>query len=217
MLNTLVLRFTSTTLISDFRFGPAKFWTSDIAFELSGICIRTVEANRGIDYWKTGQASYPSFAEYSEPPYEHYGYKDTRKTYRAYLPFGSQFNRMRLRNYTGVASVADTRAICVAPNITNLNSSLKPLAHIMDDNTDVITMYGELALNDKYPGLRNANKTGGKSSSFNCSIQLPNYVTSSIFPWAAVYWIYVHPQKSQMSPYKLPKKKPQQPCSRGSC
>ena len=193
VLNTLVLQFTSTILISDFRFGPAKFSTSDIAFELSGNRIQTVEKYRGIDYWKTGPASYPSFAEYSEPPYEHNGYKDTGKTYRAYLPFGSQFNRTRLRNYMGVASIADTRAICVAPNITNLISFFEPSAYLMDDKIDVITMYGELAWNDKYPGLQSANKTWGGSSTFNCSIPLPNYMTTSIFPWVAVCWISTSP------------------------
>ncbi|KAK0706111.1 hypothetical protein B0T26DRAFT_679836 [Lasiosphaeria miniovina] len=70
--------------------------------------------------WLRSPARYPTFAEYSEPPYAADGVLDTGVTLRAFLPFSGAGNRQLLQSYTGTATVLDARVTCQRPRFSNL-------------------------------------------------------------------------------------------------
>src|SRR5262249_35666355 len=72
---------------------------------------------QGNDLWTAKPASYPAFAEYSEPPEKSSDLVDTGLTWRALLPFWQPQERTLLRSYEGMAAVLSLRTACVKPSI----------------------------------------------------------------------------------------------------
>jgi len=65
-------------------------------------------------------AFYPTFAEYSEPgTNEDPAVVDTGPVLRAFLPLREQQPRFNIADYKGVATVLDSRVVCVRPEIEN--------------------------------------------------------------------------------------------------
>jgi hypothetical protein len=66
-------------------------------------------------YLFTGPSIYPAFAEYAEPPdlEETDGVLDTRLSIRAFLPLASQATRCNVQNYSGMATLIDSRILCL--------------------------------------------------------------------------------------------------------
>ena len=72
------------------------------------------------NYWNVKAPFFPTFAEYREKASElPEGVSDTGLTLRAYLPIADQASRFILRNYSGKATVIDTRVICMRPEWSN--------------------------------------------------------------------------------------------------
>ncbi|KAF3929134.1 hypothetical protein ABW20_dc0110569 [Dactylellina cionopaga] len=72
----------------------------------------------GVDPWVTGVQYFPRFAEYSRgPPVISENFYDTGHIYRALLPVRSSDQRSTIRNYTGPATVINSRVICVRPKL----------------------------------------------------------------------------------------------------
>jgi len=113
-------QFTSTILLLDFK--PNKIagevQRRDIAFGLRiANNSQSPSSQGGNNFWQTTPSTYPRFAELAERPVLAEGISDTGSTLRAYVPFGSEIDRGNLRNYSGVATVQETRVVCVRPNI----------------------------------------------------------------------------------------------------
>lgn len=65
-------------------------------------------------------AFYPAFAEYSEPrTNEDLAAVCTGPVLRAFLPLGEQQSRFKIGDYQGVATVLDSRVVCVRPEVEN--------------------------------------------------------------------------------------------------
>lgn len=67
--------------------------------------------------WLRRAAAYPTFAEYSEPPGEEDGIKDTDVTLRAFLPYSSAQMREETFEYEGRTIVLDARVTCQVPDL----------------------------------------------------------------------------------------------------
>lgn len=65
--------------------------------------------------WSKKPSFYPTFAEYSEPPYEEEGMSDTGVTLRAFLPFVAAQDRHVIQKFVGRTTVLDSRVTCQVP------------------------------------------------------------------------------------------------------
>ena len=80
--------------------------------------------------WSRKASVYPTFAEYSEPPFIEDGVSDTGLTLRALLPYSSAQDREDTYSYNGRTTVLDSRVTCQLPNLegeavqADLDSSL---------------------------------------------------------------------------------------------
>ena len=67
--------------------------------------------------WSRKASLYPTFAEYSEPPFIEDGVSDTGLTLRAFLPYSSAQDREDTYEYNGRTTVLDSRVTCQLPNL----------------------------------------------------------------------------------------------------
>ena len=67
--------------------------------------------------WSRKASVYPTFAEYSEPPFLEDGVSDTGLTLRAFLPYSSAQDREDTYRYNGRTTVLDSRVTCQLPNL----------------------------------------------------------------------------------------------------
>lgn len=67
--------------------------------------------------WSRPAALYPTFAEYSEPPFIENGISDTGLTLRAFLPYPSAQDRENTYMYNGPTTVLDSRVTCQLPDL----------------------------------------------------------------------------------------------------
>ena len=115
------IQLTSTALLSDLKpsLVPGNFQSFQLPFRLT-------ETYGDGDYSRTAGAEllssnkppfYPMFAEYSENPFLGEGVVDTGMAIRALLPLPSEQTRSLVRNYTGPATLFDSRVTCMRPSI----------------------------------------------------------------------------------------------------
>ena len=67
--------------------------------------------------WSRKASVYPTFAEYSEPPFVEDGVSDTGLTLRAFLPYSSAQDRENTYKYNGRTTVLDSRVTCQLSNL----------------------------------------------------------------------------------------------------
>ncbi|KAF2125974.1 hypothetical protein P153DRAFT_399452 [Dothidotthia symphoricarpi CBS 119687] len=185
VLNAFALQFTSTLLLTDFDYSPILFEPYDIPVPF-GLKFDTPSGDttpyQGVDFWHTGPASYPQFAEYSEAGSQSEGFVDTGKSYRGFLPIREPEVRAALRNYTGAMTVVDTRVVCVKPTVSSLTVS----------NWITTTVSGVLRWEDTHPPLKQNDATGygfntDSGYSFNCTLPIHDSETGTGKPielWA---------------------------------
>ncbi|KAK5659442.1 hypothetical protein OQA88_643 [Cercophora sp. LCS_1] len=91
--------------------------------------------------WSRGPAFYPTFAEYSEPPFEAEGVVDTGLTLRAFIPFRATQDRETLRSYSSYTTIMDARVTCQVPAFINLtaDTSLSRSDNVVFINGSVTT------------------------------------------------------------------------------
>ncbi|KAL9596021.1 MAG: hypothetical protein Q9219_006072 [cf. Caloplaca sp. 3 TL-2023] len=118
---SLLTEFTSTALLSDLKQSllPAHPSSSTITTNF------VYDENGTIPYlsrgtvWTKKPPFYPTFAEYHEdPPDQPEDRVDTGLTLRAFLPIQSQQERSMLRDFSGRATVLDSRVQCIRPQLT---------------------------------------------------------------------------------------------------
>jgi hypothetical protein len=112
-LTTLLLQFTSTVLLSDFRPGtiPGDVETQNLTFS------KSAGTEGDTNLWTSTPQSYAMFAEVPGPSYlTQDGVSDTGTTTRALIPLAQQ-SRSLLRTYDGPATVFDSRVVCVRPSV----------------------------------------------------------------------------------------------------
>lgn len=129
LITTLLSQLTSTALLSDLRPGlvPGNSQHIQLPFRLNETYTQdSSDTDEYEELWSSKPPFYPVFAEYSEPPtpYQDDSISDTGTILRAMLPLASEQDRTLIQNYTGPATVFDSRVICMRPqiNITGIES-----------------------------------------------------------------------------------------------
>jgi hypothetical protein len=132
-LTTILLQFSSTILVSDLGLGPlpGRQYKEDVFydFEYNETPITGPGLLMMTDYplqmrqstWLQSPPTFPNFAEYREKVPVAEGVDDTGVLLRAFIPFPQASKRETLRNYSGKASVLDSRVSCQAPILADLN------------------------------------------------------------------------------------------------
>jgi hypothetical protein len=115
-LTTMLSQFTSTLLLSDLKLSmiPGAIESQNIFYAKPGQTDEQFSSDTRL--W-TSRPQYPIFAEYPGVPMTENGISDTGMTMRALLPLASAESRSLLRNYSGPATVFDSRVVCVRPSV----------------------------------------------------------------------------------------------------
>ncbi|KAK4449742.1 hypothetical protein QBC34DRAFT_379803 [Podospora aff. communis PSN243] len=81
-----------------------------------------------------GPDGFPAFAEYAEPARADTGdgIRDTGPSLRAFLPISTRSMREATLSYEGIATMLDTRVVCVRPNIGNLRILSPSKGHLLN-------------------------------------------------------------------------------------
>ena len=169
----LVLHFTSTILLSDFTLVALESGIGsahDTAYGLSDGM--RLNISRGeVDYSGANIGVIPVFAESTETPVTlRPGIDDTGGAIRAFLPFSQPSEGGDVARYDGMATLVDSRVVCVAPNVENITyvstgpstSPSSPAQRILGSVAIEATGDGDLEL-----GSGNAGGLG-----VDCALQL---------------------------------------------
>lgn len=125
-LTTLTLQFTSTLLVEDLGIGPLiapAYETSSFgALSWESIDILAGRRQSETAYWTQYLQNFPTFAEHQEDiPFTNLAssdaVSDTGLTLRAFVPFANETNRTSIQSFAGVATVEDSRVICIRPQM----------------------------------------------------------------------------------------------------
>ncbi|MCJ1231672.1 Mitochondrial outer membrane protein iml2 [Toensbergia leucococca] len=121
VITTFLTQFTSTTLLSDLNPGtiPGHNSTSTVATNFRYDANGSIPLIARGTVWTKKPPFYPTFAEYHEvPSAPQPDNSDTGLTLRAFLPLSGQDTRSMLRNFSGLATVLDSRVQCMRPQLS---------------------------------------------------------------------------------------------------
>lgn len=143
---TTLLQFTSTLLATDLGYGDL-ITLRQSSLRASGISLDNyfrVMRDSYVDFWAAQPPDFPTFAELIESaPDEKVidGVRDTGTTIRAFLPIINSTMRTSIEHFDGVATILDSRVVCVRPTVHPslsigysqdlgyiLNGTLRPVA-----------------------------------------------------------------------------------------
>lgn len=119
VITSTLAQFTSTTLLADLKPGTVPGYSSadTTATNFQAINGSIPFISRGT-VWTKKPPFYPTFAEYHENPSDaQEDRSDTGLTLRAFLPLSGQEARSSLRNFSGLATVLDSRVQCLRPQL----------------------------------------------------------------------------------------------------
>ncbi len=169
-ITTTLSQFSSTSLLSDVRIGTVTGFPQTLTMP-SGMnqnfgLKQSIMSLQHIapDYWLTKPPSYPTFAEYSEPPIVADDVADTGVKLRALLPVEPAGLPLPLHSFSGNATVFDARVTCIRPVIQGA------VLHVTTNGTN-FTFYNLVGnvLPNRAVGnvIPNVNNTG---TPFNCTL-----------------------------------------------
>lgn len=169
-------QFTSTILLSDFALAIVQgqyndTWMAPFGISTSGE-LNPNYFGYAVDLWRSRPVTWSRFAEYTEQPETGNGFDDTGTTIRAFLPISNQTTRETLRQYTGPATLIDSRVVCTSPGVL-LNSQsidVPNTSESADESKDVLTLWGNLTFDNSYPAVWTANPT--RNVSFYCAVPI---------------------------------------------
>lgn len=154
---SLLSEFTSTTLLSDLKQGTTPGHSSSSTAATNFV----YDTNGSIPFvsrgtvWTKKPPFYPAFAEYHQDladlPADTI---DTGLSLRAFLPIQTQEQRSMLRNFSGRATVVDSRVRCVRPQLT------MEKGHYAAE--PVLGLSGQITV------------TPGQGTTFSCVLPFPN-------------------------------------------
>ena len=162
LITSTLLQFASTALLSDLATSVVA-GSAESRILRYGINYTTANPSSlySVDLWSTKPPSYPSFSEYSEDRFVDDTVFDTGVTLRALLPIASERARSFLSDFSGLATVFDSRVVCLRPLI-RAEIQISQLYH-------TLTLVGKLRPSHNVSGLvLNFSDAG-----FNCSVAEP--------------------------------------------
>lgn len=135
-ITSICLQFTSTALLSDVSLGFVRVGGGETSVLYTQSNAHNLLPNMNKSTILAGARStmsghhlysspiFPVFAEYTEKPSRGDvadGVADTGLAMRAFLPIASQNERIQLRDYSGPATLFDTRVVCTRPDPSKTN------------------------------------------------------------------------------------------------
>lgn len=127
-MTALAIHATSTLLTTDLGFAqlPLAPRVADVPFnflatprdpEGSLVSHRYMTDQPGSvsDPWRSRMPTYPTFAEYAEPPLLGLGFVDTGFSARAFLPYAEARVRESIIDFSGPSRVLEAQVVCVQP------------------------------------------------------------------------------------------------------
>ena len=186
LLTTTLLQFSSTALLFQVGEGAIPVYHSALInysfVDLSPAALQQV--NIQDVFTSQPPKGFPAFAEWlsnstksnadgserSFAPSRVPGLIDTGTAMRAFLPIGDADIRSRLLEYRGMATVVDTRVVCMRPKLSNLVLSINK--NLFGGGA---TISGPVDTDQEPSGLLEVpSSTGGTDTSkpFNCSITI---------------------------------------------
>ncbi|KAM3087020.1 hypothetical protein ACMFMG_001129 [Clarireedia jacksonii] len=164
VLVTAASQFLSTIFLSDF--ADSTFTQTNSTH----INVLNEAMSRPSPLWQMPPATSWTLAEYSEPFIEGPNFHDTGHTYRAFIPFGEEPLRRRLRKFHGPVTVVDQRVFCTSPNLVNLT--------LISESREDIRLSGRIALDStSYSVLQDVGSPS--YIGFSCLLQKPSYLTET--------------------------------------
>jgi len=172
----VVSQFLSTILLSDFGDVVVQeqhnhTWPASYGISVNGEQ-DPHQTGSAVDLWSSRPATWRRFAEYMENPETGIGFDDTGTVIRAYLPIDKQKSRETLRQYTGPATLVDSRVVCTSPTVRVFASAIGFMDNEEnpDDRVDTLDLLGSLTFDDSYPAIWHANAT--QEVPFYCSVTI---------------------------------------------
>jgi hypothetical protein len=166
--STLLLQFTSTALLSEVRLGiiPITQLLPNISYGYSDQYFMETET-LGIVGYSSTKPQYHAFAEFSEQPSIEDGVSDTGLSIRAFLPIGPEASRDLVKNYTGMATLFDTRTVCMRPEVSEIQ--VEALMYRLGSGPS-LNLVGRVGTNMTAPRFnRTARADASTLNPFNCT------------------------------------------------
>lgn len=127
-LTTFALQFVSTVLVDDLGMGSLVGHTKNetvfaaLSWHAGTGQINATRLTGETSYWTEYLPDFPTFAENHEGPLANEGppedfIRDTGTTLRAFIPVSNQSERTSIHSYSGVATVEDSRVVCIRPKL----------------------------------------------------------------------------------------------------
>ncbi|UKZ76144.1 hypothetical protein TrVFT333_003840 [Trichoderma virens FT-333] len=116
VLVTVASQFLSTIFLSDFANGT---FTQRSNSTNVNILNGTYDGGTN-QWWSMPPAASWTFAELSESFEDRQGFHDTGHTFRAFLPFEEEAQRIKIHRLRGPVPVIDHRVVCASPPLVNL-------------------------------------------------------------------------------------------------
>lgn len=167
---TIASQFSSTLLLLDFTNQNVLLGLTaiNVTYGMNAFGPNSASsAGTGNNFWRASPQRYPRFAEYSESSFTGEDMQDTGATFRALLPFQSDQDRKSLRNYSGPATVLNSRVVCVRPllqlwttQVINIVGDMQIILGVADTPQDYSMLSRQPWSWDDEPG------------SFNCTMEM---------------------------------------------
>ena len=114
--------------------------------------------------WLRKPQIYPTFAEYTEPPFVAKGVSDTGVTLRAFLPLAAATDRQDIHRYVGKSTVLDARVTCQVPNLQG---------EIIKSTTNNLYVNGSFTASRSTPRLGNFTQIMTPALNYLSNISIP--------------------------------------------
>lgn len=184
---SFALHFIATILLADFENG--MFASGDrtmvpATYGLSQVKQANISKSE-VDYSGINPTQFRSFADYATPVGSlQQGVDDTGESVRALLPFASAADRTSLAGYKGMATLMNSRVICMAPDLENITYASTGPSTSPSEPAQQIS--GAIALPQIVPaGLQVANGAS-TSLAISCGLQLAQVESEAPISMCAV-------------------------------
>ncbi|KAJ5952114.1 uncharacterized protein N7479_010527 [Penicillium vulpinum] len=172
ILVTTSSQFLSTIFLSDFADGSFTLPNNS-----TNISILANPSTATTGWWTMPPAASWTFAELSDSFTEGPDYHDTGHTYRAFLPFENEAQRIKLRSLRGPVPVMDHRVVCASPALTNMTLDAS--------DQGKVRLSGQIAMKNKtYPMLLNAESQ--PYINFTCQLPAPLYRANNMLAESSI-------------------------------
>jgi hypothetical protein len=172
-ITTLLIQFSSTALLADLSLSPTQglAYAANLSNHFVYDSAKTPALNQTIrgSAWLRVPAFNPIFAEFSEAGTNtDPAIVDTGRKLRAFLPLQEQQARYNIQDYKGVATILDSRVICVRPELRTPEIHMDGLEAMGNDGAGRWALVTSVTASAHVPGVVGSQSEGYDSVRFGC-------------------------------------------------